>query len=511
DLFIMNGEPQAMSSLTYVFKSTSCGVLPKLNASIVQNYIYASDNSAPVVATIQRYYESCSYRRLTLNPADNLVFDIDIPCIGHISNGGLYNMYTGNGIRNNTAITGVDDDFINVDITNELMALRELGMNYLRVNAPDVFARVGSFRRTIIVWPFNWLYNIAQWSGLANMGCISSQYCVSWLNLGVMENAINIPVLFQELNHNIGLPHSSRVRCDKDGFCFRDEYGDWSDPMGNPRLKSPTTGVLCVNAPQAYKAGWASPIPGGNIRASDLPVGIFRDFFLPAMALNSTNMLRIITMPAGTVGSNSALERALYVSYRVRQSAPGAYDSGLVDDFSSRVWIHEYNETANGQAADITKPPMSLAMLTDDAVLNSNNGQYNQPTVRDYGALPRTYSQFLPGRGGIIITVKRKNSQVAVVSVCRATSLNETGFCSDGIDNDCDGLLDGAEPECTPASPPRSPPSPRPPPSARRSPSPPRQPKAADKLKTRNPARTRNKPYPSPVRPPKKDRPSKSR
>ncbi|GIL77139.1 hypothetical protein Vretifemale_6690, partial [Volvox reticuliferus] len=156
----------------------------------------------------------------------------------------------------------------------------------------------------------------------------------------------------------------------------------------------------------------------------------------------------IITMPAGTAGNNSALERALYVSYRVRQGAPGSYDSGLQDDLNNRVWVHEYNETANAIPANYRMPPLSLAVLSDDIIRDPSTKQPSLPVVSGYGALPRTYSQFIPGRGGITITLKRKTSQVAVVSVCRATSLNETGFCSDGIDNDCDGLVDVTDPDC---------------------------------------------------------------
>ncbi len=71
---------------------------------------------------------------------------------------------------------------------------------------------------------------------------------------------------------------------------------------------------------QAYKAGWASPIPGGEIQAfTDLQVGIPLEYRLPPMALNKNNMLRIITQPTGTFMTNDnsqQYERALFVSYR---------------------------------------------------------------------------------------------------------------------------------------------------------------------------------------------------
>ncbi len=57
DLFIVNGQPQSVSSLTFVFKSTSCGVFPALNASRIRSFWHDAGDKAPIIATMERYYK----------------------------------------------------------------------------------------------------------------------------------------------------------------------------------------------------------------------------------------------------------------------------------------------------------------------------------------------------------------------------------------------------------------------------------------------------------------------
>ena len=64
------------------------------------------------------------------------------------------------------------------------------------------------------------------------------------------------------------------------------------------------------------------------------------------------------------------------------------------------------------------------------------------------------------------------DSGAAVISICRNSSRAETAAtCSNGLDDDCDGLIDAADPDCgaqLPPSSPSLPPSPPPPPPAGR-------------------------------------------
>ncbi|KXZ46557.1 hypothetical protein GPECTOR_42g765 [Gonium pectorale] len=140
--------------------------------------------------------------------------------------------------------------------------------------------------------------------------------------------------------HLRGLKHSG-------GFLegVYEEYGDPSDPMGMGY--DPYGGVLCLSAPQAYAAGWATSLASTPTRLKDLAPGVWYTFEVPSMALGPSNMIRIVVSQQGT------REEAIYVSYRTRQMAPGAYDSGLDPELDKSVWVHTHNYIrADVQEAD---------------------------------------------------------------------------------------------------------------------------------------------------------------
>ncbi|GLC60234.1 hypothetical protein PLESTB_001589000 [Pleodorina starrii] len=470
DLFIVNGQPQNIRSLTFVYKSTKCNIFPNLNASVIRQWWYDNGDKAPVVATMQRQYQTCSYNQLTFLPENNMVFDVDVPCSGYLADGKPYNL--------RSARTS--------DTDAERFALLQLGKEYLQSTHPEIFKRWSSFHRKIMIFPFNWRTGSGvAWRGLAwsSLGCAVNTDCSTWLNEDLSATEPDMQVAFQELGHNIGLMHSGRwVRS---GY---DQYGDMIDPMGGGLADEYRKGILCTNAPQAYKAGWASPVPNGNFRADSLRVGVPVQYSLPAMALDKQNMLRIVIQPKANPSDIEAPEQALFVSYRVRQETPGGYDSGLRYQLNSLVWVHLYNETANEIPANHRSgDSWLLDGLTEENGYNYYLGGKNL----------RSYYQPVPslGAGGVTISVIRRTPRAATVTVCRySRMMSEAGdpnSCFDGVDNDCDGLADSADPDCAGAvvqpiaSPPpsrSSPPPPSPqqrppllslPPPPRRSPSPP--------------------------------------
>ncbi|GIL77138.1 hypothetical protein Vretifemale_6692, partial [Volvox reticuliferus] len=96
-----------------------------------------------------------------------------------------------------------------------------------------------------------------------------------------------------------------------------------------------------------------------------------------------------------------------------------------------------------------------------------------------------SFTQQLPtSLGNVTIRVKSKTPQAATVTVCRAIRVNEAGLntCSDGLDNDCDGLVDNDDPDCNPVLKP-------PPPATSPSPPKPPVPRAAPKAQPSSPLR----------------------
>ncbi|KAG2454724.1 hypothetical protein HYH02_000561 [Chlamydomonas schloesseri] len=491
DLMIIGGKPLNVTSITFFFTSSSCGINPVLSESQIRARWYDNGDSAPVTASLQRYHRVCSYNKLGFYPDRNLVFGpIDVPCTGTMPTKGAYDLRKGKGNK--------------VNLDGEMYGLYDLAKNWLRANRPEVLAQLPFLRRKVLVWPWNnqaqLLKNgdleVAAWAGMANMGCPGNPDpsgivpdCLTWMNTDLPSTTIDLTTLFQELGHNIGLAHSTRTVCDAAG-CAKDEYGDSSDPMGGAGPISGDKSYICLSAPQAYKAGWAVPL--ADLKSKDLEAGGgWMDYNVPSAHTTDTNYLRIAIDQTGILTADRLKpERAIYVSYRVAQPL-GGFDSGLPKELNARVWVHEYNETATGLTANLKTPPMVLNML-DLPQLDPKTKKVAPPVVPGWNmlsnrlVLPRAF-----GAGdSLTIWLRSKTNTSAAVSLCRTTASQETpDTCYDSIDNDCDGLTDAEDPDCggdgeakSPPppplavlrkSPPPSPPPPPPPPMRATMPPPP--------------------------------------
>ncbi|EFJ40418.1 hypothetical protein VOLCADRAFT_99771 [Volvox carteri f. nagariensis] len=425
DLFVSDGKKQNLTSLTFVFRSSYCGLNPNLTAAIVRQWWYDNGVNAFVTASLQRYIRTCTYGQLSFRPENNRVIDVDIPCTGNTSYG-PYNLMNGRGIGEN--------------VDNEKYALVELAKLHVQQTDRDVFNKWSSFRRKVMIFPFNWYKRYVSWTGSAAVGCVANADCYTWINSDTASrDYVDSASAFHELGHNIGLSHSDARECTSNRSggapsCALSRSSDPSDILGAGTVPEKRSQILCMNAPQAsvsvvvpvgsYKAGWSGFVTGGLIRSFELQPGVSRVITLPSMSLNKNNLLRIVIDSSNLLnGLDNKPQQALFVSYRVRGNGSVAYDSGL--NTSGRIWIHEYNDTANGVPAD-----SSPALLTTlDTVSNGTvaAASFVQPLPLILGVVT----------GGINISLRSKTPESATVSLCRFTRRVETaGFCSDGLDND---------------------------------------------------------------------------
>ncbi|PNH10147.1 Autolysin, partial [Tetrabaena socialis] len=354
DLMIVGGKPLNVSSLSFIFTSSSCGrTLGKLPISVV-NQRWLGAGAAATTATMQLYHSVCSYNKLRFPTELNRVYGpIDLPCKGTSSKGDY------------ALDTGCDDP--------ELFALWDAAKKHLQKNDPAVFASLASFRRKVMFFPFA----TCDWAGLvsagcmalANVGCPGSDDCTTWMAPGVDDTSVDLSIVLHELAHNIGLAHSGRVVCDS-ASCQLDQYGDLTDFMGAGGPNDPN-GLLCLSAPQAYKAGWSSPINGGEVKFTDLAIGgAFDDnkFVLPAAALRQ-------------------VVRWCHVRVRQPKTPTPGFDSGLGDDYNGRVFVHEFNETADNKPSDQRKPPLI------QGILDVKDSAGKSPILKGtWGVLPDTFT-----------------------------------------------------------------------------------------------------------------------
>lgn len=444
--FIVDGKPVELSSITVL--ASMCGVQNRLSKESVEASWFGQGNG-----TMEKSFEFCSNGRLLWKKDNNFVTEVTMPC---------------NGTRPdewNRLMTHTFDS-ANYCRYHEWDAWRYFAIQHVKTMGLDPYA----FKRLVVVVPNR---RNCGWGGLGAVGCPTGTTCTSWVQ---DYSPVSVGITMHELMHNTGLYHGNRYTKTGENI----EYGDPTDPMGSGGATQNGKNVLCLSAPQSWKAGWLSASINKFIEE-------FRDelYTLPALGTTTDSMIRIML---GDVVNDKQM--AMFISYRSRSAK---FDTGISADFNQRVYIHMFNGTTLKPRADPwnTAPSLTAVLDTKAATLiwwEQPNNQINVTSSFHYGPLN--------------ITILQKSVDAATIKICRATgSENNVQTCYDGEDNDCDGLLDSEDPDCknvysVPESPPESPASPAP-----RAPKPPKAPRVPSKpsrRKIKSPPPPPPSPAPSP-------------
>ncbi|GIL41982.1 hypothetical protein Vafri_48 [Volvox africanus] len=417
--------------------------------------------------SISGYHANCSYGKVAYDPLNNPIFGIvDVPCNGTVSNGIL--TYAFDASKN----CGSAEQF----------AWRTYAENAAREAGYGPFMNNATRRRIIHILPKEVK---CPWAGLGSVGC-GGTTCTVYIKGAY---ALSLTVNMHELGHTQGLSHAGR------GY---DEYGDYSDVMGT----AASEGYLCMNVGNQYRVGWNKLLANLSTVTTNNPgnTGVDGRWVIPATNLTDTNALFL------NYSSSTVRFPNMFISFRTRGLL---YDDVMPTNLMDQVFVHQFNGTATER--DYNRTLLVATLVT--------NGVYTSPFVDTY---PNTSAG-----GGVKIRVVSITPGVsATVQLCHFTQLKETN-CKDGIDNDCDGIIDNCAPPASlapagysspqlrsPSPPPRPPPSPLPSPSPRPplrsppspppspSPRPPSKSPPSPKLKSPPPNPTPRRPPPSP-RPPK--------
>ncbi|PNH06210.1 Autolysin [Tetrabaena socialis] len=285
---------------------------------------------------------------------------------------------------------------------------------------------ISRFRHRVLVLPRGFTYDAGcPWMGLGTLGPVEKGADGSYISSMAWiqgESATNVMALMHELGHNHYLHHAN----DSYGC----EYCDWSSLMGG------CCAVRCHNAPHNWQLGWGAPL--AVLSSATLPLNTFLYFDLPAQnAAADANILWLQPdwMPYGSRAAANAFPVSYYLSYRIDS---GKYDTDMPDTYLYATNVYFWDGPTQ---TTVRRSRILASVFTDEEYRNAGERWVVRQTAHGVGG----------GR----------------VGVCRYSEEVETS-CGDGQDNDCDGLVDWDDPDCSqpqPALPlPSPPPQARPPP-----------------------------------------------
>ncbi|KAG1673422.1 hypothetical protein FOA52_002187 [Chlamydomonas sp. UWO 241] len=269
---------------------------------------------------------------------------------------------------------------------------------------------------------------ICPWLGIASFGC-RGEFCDAWVRYDQLKR---LNTIFHELGHTLQFPHSSSATW---------EYGDCSCPIWC------TSERACLNAPQAINAGWYKEL-AIHTSANTSP-GVWYRYFIPAAELSDTNTVKISPDWAYVAG---------LPSYYLSLKTNCGYNANIDSFFKDKLSMHTSSSVSQSDGI----PPFYLGMIPGSS--NAGAGFNVGSVIKETAArLVIRFNALSPG------------ATSADVSFCEETPAS--GTCSDGLDNDCNGLIDTADPACagavTPSSPRPPPPVASPPPPSASPPPPP--------------------------------------
>nr|BAB68383.1 matrix metalloprotease 2 [Chlamydomonas reinhardtii]BAB68385.1 matrix metalloprotease 2 [Chlamydomonas reinhardtii] len=474
---IYSGTPADDRVVMYLLDFSSCQgygmAAPAALTPEVAWRLLSQDGSSAPGSSFKAYQETCSYGRRLLNP-DNVVVvgPCRCPALAPSPTSGRARTLVGispaaaNALRMNSTHIGWWD--LSRSCTPAEMSAVERAAEAFaqQIVAKDPNSADGRKLQAILQWRERRrnIYVLPpgsscahSWPAIAESLCTSATCGVFVDSSTLLPNAAapRPPhILMHEMLHVLGLTHAGR------GL---KEAGDPTDIMGT--FGGAGRGLLCPNAPNMYRIGWAKPInePGlapfqmtatgvwGNLTAANFTnTNWIRGLIIPAQGTRDDNMIVVNVGARSTqVGAETATgAQAYYFSYRIKNTTAGGYDSGLTSDFHKKVVVHAFNgiqsERVFGFKPSLLDWGPNFQSKSEPVFQNDDGTSGCHGGHLDF-TLPGGYQRSGRWREA---GVQSTSDTQAVVDICRITENGKELSCDDGVDNDCNGLQDTEDPDC---------------------------------------------------------------
>ncbi|KXZ48422.1 hypothetical protein GPECTOR_28g830 [Gonium pectorale] len=366
-----------------------------------------------VTPAVSNFFSTCSYNKTVFLPDSvPVVGPLELPCNGT----------TKSGVR--WSATGDRDRFL-AGVAEAAEALLDA-----MASSDAQLAKVlqpGRDRRYIFVMP---QASLGGSNGMSGSGPCVQYACRMYMTAGAAVTAADAAILTYHLMFTMGLGHADKGKANHDK----------SDPMG---FAAPS-GLVCLNGPNAYRLGWSRPVGGdprtglnGSLTAAGLWVGRPLAMRLPAASVADNNTIVVSLGPSITPQGapaflpSNATQPQYFLTFRARGANSGAFDGGLAPRFRRKVLVHALKSLPKEPATETSL----LAVLQEGESWESPFVPFGQG-----------------GTGGRLhVRVTSAGAKEAAVQLCRAAVRSESvedDSCYDGLDNDCDGLVDEDDPDC---------------------------------------------------------------
>ncbi|KAL6765891.1 Gametolysin peptidase M11-domain-containing protein [Haematococcus lacustris] len=417
---------------------------------------------------LQDYWSTCSLGLAAMTPENTLVVTVRLPCSG-------VNPDTGDSWD---ARVCSSSNLMRIAAFADRQVMSVMGINHHR------------YRHHILVMPQNmsqWMPGCT-WAGNAVVGFSQPIWSHIWVSGDFWQQQ---QLYMHEVGHNYVLGHSNTLRGaptttrpDVDPNAC--SHCDWSSAMGYCCQRR------CFNAPHAWQMGWSQAVDAIDSRT--LTPGTTRIYSLPSQLSARRSFLSVTTdwavpsltppspaPPAQFTGSGAVrrtsrrLSQLRLDSNSSPSSVGGASQAAPTLTSPHTFWISWRPDTAVYDTAMPGYGNGLLIHLFDPINQRDDSDTYLMALLQPDTSKPQpvSWAELQYGSGLVVRLLGVPSNGSATVSVCRPSATSESGAaqCGDGLDNDCDGLMDLDDPDCAafqpspPPSPPLLPPSPPPSPS----------------------------------------------
>ncbi|EFJ49249.1 hypothetical protein VOLCADRAFT_89967 [Volvox carteri f. nagariensis] len=404
--------PRPFTSITYILNI--CGQVNPLKR---QDLLPYWDGSAMDGATLPQFISDCSHGVESFSQENNVLLEpIDVPCYATPSNNRSYDSQR--------------------CTDREVFGWMQYAMDVVQQSKTSLGLQPWKYERRIFLIPD--LPACGEWWSLASVGCSADCPLVQKVMPGSSVRTV-VSQLIHDLGHSYSLSHGGAREGALPSGLGR-AGGARADPTCPMGSASEAAGLVCPNAPNSYKNGWLTLLDG-KTRSS---TGNITGPFIGTIKLPPTNTRRdavvAVTVPAaaptGATGlrGGSPPNGRFFISYRLSGSSStgSAYDKALAAELSGQVYVHQYD----GMTARVGTPykPLLVGASTDVDV-------YKRLRL---GATASPY---------FAVRVVSTDANYATIQVCSAgTGLlpqqEPCKLCADGLDNDCNGLIDEQDLAC---------------------------------------------------------------